>query len=251
MKEFIKLVHLEFYKMKHTAFFPMHLLIPIFGILTFLCYYKISPHSWEQELSFYITVLTTAFPLVISIVCAQAVSPEEDSHFLVFLGTAVKRRNAFFAKYFLVFFMGFLGTALAVGGFMAGYSLLLKRCGFDFFSAAMTILVMWLGSMGMYVMHLVLNLWMPKSISIGIGTVESVMAALMLTGLGEGLWQFLPCAFGGRWEGILMKYRTEERLPVTKEFIWRSLGINIAVTAGIILIAAAGFYFYEGRRADD
>lgn len=251
MKELLRLIYLESYKMKHTPFFLLHLLIPLFGILIFLCYYGISPHGRENELSAYVTVLSTALPLVISIVCAQAVSLEEDNHFLVFLGTAVRRKYAFLSKWFLVFFMGLLGIALAVGGFTAGYCLLLKRGGFAFMLVLRIILVMWLGSTGMYVMHLFLNLWKPKGISIGFGAVESVLSALMLTGLGEGLWPFLPCAFCGRWEGILMRYWFEEKLPVTKEFIWHSLAANIFVTAGIVFIAAIGFYYYEGRRVDD
>lgn len=251
MRELLRLIHLEFYKMKHMSFFFLHLLIPVFGILVFLCYYGISPHSRESELSSYVIVLTAALPLVISVVCAQAVSPEEGNHFLVFLGTAVKRKHAFLAKWVLVFFMGLFGMALAVGGFMAGYSLILKRCELDFSFMVMIILVMWLGSTGMYVMHLYLNLWKPKSISIGIGAVESVLSALMLTGLGDGLWQFLPCAFCGRWEGLLMRYWFKKSPPVTEEFIRHSFAVNIIVTAGIVLIAAAGFYFYEGRRTDD
>ena len=94
--------------MRHTIFFWLHLLLPVFGILLFLCYYSVSPHKWESEVSGYITVLTTALPLIISIVCAQSISPEEGNHFLVFLGTAVKRRNSVLAKWFMVYCAGLM-----------------------------------------------------------------------------------------------------------------------------------------------
>lgn len=250
MGELVRLIRMEFYKMKHTALFPLHILIPVFGILTFLCYYGGSQHGWESEVSAYIQVLVTALPLVISIVCAQSVSLEEQNHFMVFLGTAEKRRNAFLAKWFSVFFMGLFSMALAVGGFMAGYCLILKRRRFDLWLTCMMILVMWLAGSGMYVLHVFLNLWKPKSISLGVGTVETVVAALMLTGLGDGLWPFLPCAFGGHWEDMLMRYRIEGKLPAA-EYIRESLCFNLLVTAVIVVTAAAGFYYYEGRRVND
>lgn len=250
MGELVRLIRMEFYKMKHTAFLRLHILLPLFGILLFLCYYGISPHRWEGEVSAYIQVLVTALPLVISIVCAQSVSPEEQNHFMVFLGTAEKRRNAFLSKWFSVFFMGLFSMTLAVGGFMAGYCLILKRCRFDLRLTGMMILVMWLTSGSMYVLHVFLNLWKPKSISLGVGTVEVVISALMLTGLGDGIWPFLPCAFGGYWEDMLMRYRMEGKLAAA-EYMRESFGINLLVTAALAVVAAAGFYYYEGRRVND
>ena len=251
MRELLRLVHSEFYKMRHTIFFWLHLLLPVFGILLFLCYYSVSPHKWESEVSGYITVLTTALPLIISIVCAQSISPEEGNHFLVFLGTAVKRWNSVLAKWFMVYCAGLMAMSLAVGGFMAGYSLLLKRVRFDVRFCFTLILLMWLGSMGLYVLHIFLNLWKPRSISIGIGAVESVVSALMLTGRGDGIWQFFPCAYAGHWEGFYIRYYLEGSLPVTGEAVKVLLFINGTVTAGIVLAAMAGFHFYEGRRIHD
>ncbi|MEY8508179.1 lantibiotic immunity ABC transporter MutG family permease subunit [Lachnospiraceae bacterium 42-17] len=251
MREFARLVYSEFYKMKHTAFFWLHLLVPVFGILLFLCYYGVSTHKWESELSGYITVLTVSFPLVISIACAQNVSVEEGNHFLVFLGMAVKRRNIFLAKWFVCFFMGLTGIAIAVGGFMAGYNLLLKRGRFDIRFCLMIIFFMWAGSIGMYFLHVFLNLWKPKSISICMGAVESVVSALMLTGLGEGLWQFFPCTYGGHWEGYYLRYCLEGRFPAAVEELRGTLFVNGAVTAGIVLFTLAAFHFYEGRQNND
>lgn len=251
MKEFVRLVCSEFYKMRHTIFFWLHLLVPVFGILLFLCYYGVSPHGWESELSGYVTVLTTVFPFIISIVCSKGVSLEEGNHFLVFLGTAVKRRNAFLSKWFVCFFMGLLGTALAVGGFMAGYSLLLRRVRFDAGLCLNMILIMWLSSMGLYFLHIFLNLWKPGSVSVCVGAAESIVSALMLTGLGDGLWQFLPCAYGGHWEGYYFRYYLEGSLPETVMPLKGQFFINAGVTAVIIFFTLAGFHFYEGRQMND
>lgn len=251
MKEFTGLVYAEFYKMRHTVLLMLHVLIPVFGILVFLCYYKMSPHRWEDELSAYLMVLTTAFPFIISIVCAQSVSLEEDNHFSVFLGMPVRRGNAFLAKFFSLFFSGLFAAALAVGGFLTGYCLILKRCMLDFRFAGILIFVMWISSAGVYVMHILLNLWRPKSVSLCIGLVESIVSALMLTGLGEGLWQFFPCSYGGHWESFLMRYWLEGKWCVEKEFLFKSLIVNLLVTAAIAAASAAGFYFYEGRRFHD
>lgn len=250
MKEFLRLVYSECYKMRHTLFFKLHLLIPIFGILLFLCYYGVSPHEWESEVSGYIMALGAALPFVAGIVCALSVSQEEGNHFLVVLGAPAKRQTQVLAKWSVLFFTGFMSWALAVGGFMAGYSLVLKRGRADFGLVLALILLLWTSSAGIYFFHLFLNFWRPKSISIGIGAFESVVSALMLTGLGEGRWQFLPCAYGGRWAGFCLRYYLEGFRPET-EAIKRLALINAAVTAGIFLFTMAGFHFYEGRRTYD
>lgn len=121
----------------------------------------------------------------------------------------------------------------------------------DFRFAGMLIIVMWVSSAGMYVMHIFLNLWRPKSVSLCIGLVESIVSALMLTGLGEGIWQFFPCSYGGHWESFLMRYWLEGKWCVEKEFLFKSLIVNLLVTAAIAAASAAGFYFYEGRRFHD
>lgn len=247
----MRLVRLEFYKMRHTIFFWLHLFVPAFGILMFLCYYGVSPHEWESELSGYIAVLTTAFPFVISIVCHKCVSLEEGNHFLVFLGAAVKRRNAFLSKWFVCFVMGLLGTALAVGGFMAGYSLFLRRARFDAGLCLNMILIMWLCSMGLYFLHVFLNLWKPGSVSVCVGAAESIVSALMLTGLGDGLWQFLPCAYAGHWEEYYFRYYLEGSLAEAPILLKRLFFINAGVTAVIILFTLVGFRFYEGRQIND
>lgn len=196
-------------------------------------------------------MLATSLPLVISVVCAQAVSPEEGNHFLVFLGLAVKRRNAFLAKWWMVFLSGLGAMTLAVGGFMAGYCLLLKRMPFDMAFCLAVIFIMWNGSFGLYVIHMILNLWKPRSLSICAGAAESVVSALMLTGLGDGLWQFLPCAYAGRWEGHFFRYYLEGKLPLEESVLKASFGVNAVILAGITGAAMTGFYYYEGRRVND
>ena len=49
-----------------------------------------------------------------------------------------------------------------------------------------------------YIWHLFLNFRFSKGASIGIGIIESLLAALMLTGMGDVIWKYMPCAWGAR-----------------------------------------------------
>lgn len=253
MKELFRYLRGERLKMKHTILPGFHAAVPLLGILLFLLYYRGTAYSRQSELSGYIMVLTTAFPLIISIVCVLSVSMEEKNHFQVFLGTAVKKRNAFLAKWFILSGMGLGAVILAVFGFMAGYSFILGKDKFDFGLCSAVSVCMWLCGQGQYVIHLYLNLSGGKSISMCAGAAESLVSALMLTGLGDGIWPFLPCAFGGRWEDCLLKgwFAGRANAKPLYPYYGRILLINIVVMAGIIGLSAVWFYFYEGRRVDD
>lgn len=253
MKEFIRHMRGEIMKMRRTALPTLHLAVPLLGILLFLAYYRATSYSCQGEVSGYITVLTTALPFMISIVCILSVSLEERNHFCVFLGTAVKKRNVFLAKWSVLSGLGLGAVILAVSGFMAGYSCVLGKSKFDAGWCLAVSGCMWLCGQGQYLIHLYLNFSCSKSLSLCVGAEESLVSALMLTGLGDGIWQLLPCAFGGRWEGYLLKvwFSGGKGMKSLWQYYERSLWVNLTVMAGMVSLTAVWFYVYEGRRVDD
>ncbi len=99
-------------------------------------------------------------------------------------------------------------------------------------------------------LHLFLNLAFSKNISLCVGTAELLIAALFLTGLGEGLWQFFPCSWGGRWSGYLL-LRWKGRAVMDAGMMRYGVCTGVAVTAGMWAVILLWFYFYEGRQRHD
>ena len=110
--------------------------------------------------------------------------------------------------------------------------------------------VLWGCGLNLYLFHLFLNLKFSKSISLCVGTAELAVSALFLTGLGEGRWQFFPCAWGGRWSGYLIQYWIGNG-TVSAEYAAGNLAVGAAVTVLLWCGVFLWISFYEGRQCGD
>lgn len=240
----------EVWKMRHTLIPVLHILIPALGILIFLLYYSFAAWSDEGKISGYMQALSVILPLVVSVICAMSVEMEEKGHFQTFLGVAVYRRNPLLAKWAVLAGMGFGAVLLAVLGFAGGFHMMseteLMSAG-EYLALAC---VLWGCGMNLYLFHLFLNLKFSKSISLCVGTAELAVSALFLTGLGEGRWQFFPCAWGGRWSGYLIQYWIGNG-TVLAEYAAGNLAVGAAVTVLLWCGVFLWISFYEGRQCRD
>ncbi len=240
----------ELWKMRRTLLIWLHLAVPVLGIIIFLFYYSFAAWSDQGKICGYIEALSIALPLVISVVCAMSVELEEKGHFQTLLGVAVRRRNPVIAKWAVLLGMGFAALLLAVLGFEAGFGVLTGRALLSAERYAVLALTLWLSSMNLYLIHLFLNLAFSKNISLCAGTAQLVVSALFLTGLGEGRWQFFPCAWGGRWSQYLLQCWMGNRVVS-----WEYVSKNLVCGAAVTLLLWSGFFlwlnFYEGRQCKD
>ncbi|NBI60725.1 lantibiotic immunity ABC transporter MutG family permease subunit [Lachnospiraceae bacterium] len=248
--ELLRLIKAEFWKVRHTLLTWIHLLVPLLGIAVFLMYYSWSGWSDEGKVSGYIQVLSIAFPMIISVVCSLSVEMEEQGHFQTMLGAAAHKGASLLAKWILLAGMGLGSMLLAVGGFAAGYGIMTGRMVYAPGQYLGMAAVLWLGGANLYLFHLFLNLAFSKTISMCAGTAELLTAALFLTGLGEGLWQFFPCSWGGRWCGYLLLY-WKGNGAVSAGFIFRSLMAGMVLTAVLWGTIFLWYHFYEGRQCHD
>ena len=236
--------------MRHTPFTWMHILIPAAGILVFLSYYSFAAWSDEGKVSGYIEVISIVLPLVISVICSMSVELEEKGGFQTFLQVAVHRRMPLFAKWMVLSGMGLGAIFLAVLGFAGGYRIMTGRAVLSVGEYLTLAGVLCVSGWNLYLIHLVLNLMFSKNISLCTGTAELLMAALFLTGLGEGRWQFFPCAWGGRWSAYLLQCQMGNKAG-SPSYVAGSLAVGAAVTAVLWCAVIAWFHFYEGRPCKD
>ena len=99
-----------------------------------------------------------------------------------------------------------MACLLAVVGFAVVYRFFPEGTVFPFSVYLQEAVLIWLGQAVVYLLHLALSLRFGKTVSIGVGTAGSLLAFLMLTGLGDGIWMFFPWAWSCRGCSYLLLY---------------------------------------------
>ena len=251
MKDLVRLVRAESWKMRHTLLPILHLIIPVGGILAFLGYYSYSAWSEEDKVFAYIQVLAVALPLVVSIICSMSVSQEEAGHFQTLLSIQYHKYLALLAKWITLSFLGLGAILLAVCGLAAGYGVMKGSMVFSWRQYVILAGSLWLCSINLYMLHSIFNLAFGKTISMCVGTAQSLVAALFLTGLGEGVWTFFPCCYSGRWSGYLLLYWSERGFSIGQTELARDMSICAVITVLLWGVAFLWIYYYEGRQCSD
>lgn len=192
----------EFYKMIHTPFYLIHLVIPIIGFVLTLCYYSFSTSETLNKVNGYIELLAIAFPLLISIVCASAVDTERSAgNFKEMIGLKTPKYQSFLAKLLMLLIIGGTALGIALFGFVVGFQFVLKQNNLPFSFYVVISCILFGSQIFLYVFHMILSLEFGKGVSMTVGALESLCSALMLTGLGEVIWKFIPCSWGIRFTG--------------------------------------------------
>ncbi|MDM5235419.1 multidrug ABC transporter permease [Bacillus cereus] len=245
-----RVLRADFLKMKHTIFFWIHIVMPIIGIVLFLSYYSFSKVDSINKVSGYIQVLSIAFPLLISIVCSFIVEQEAlAGNFKELLSTEYGRRKAFISKVCLLLICGLCSTILAVMGFAAGFHFLLWQNEFPLGLYVEISFILFGCQIFMYICHLFLNFRFSKGASIGVGIIESLLAALMLTGLGDVIWKYTPCAWGVRLCNHFLEYRLNpDSFHVLQVDAEIGAVICVCFTIVAFVVSLIWFSFYEGRK---
>ncbi|HDR6308218.1 TPA: lantibiotic immunity ABC transporter MutG family permease subunit [Bacillus cereus] len=245
-----RILRADFIKMKHTIFFWIHIAMPIIGIALFLSYYSISKVDSINKVSGYIQVLSISFPLLISIVCSSVVEQEAvTGNFKELLSTEYGRRKAFISKVCLLLICGFCSTMLAVVGFAAGFHFLLGQNDFPFALYVEISFILFGCQIFMYIWHLFLNFRFSKGASIGVGIIEILLAALMLTGMGDVIWKYTPSAWGVRLCNYFLGYKLSPDSMHVLQAEGKFGAVNcVCFTIIAFVISLIWFSFYEGRK---
>lgn len=194
MVSFVSYTVSEFRKTKRLKFRIAHVLIPVCVDIFFLWYYRYSVWDSVTKIAAYFQVLSMGFPFLISLFCTILTEQESSAGSLFHMLSAPQRGRAFLAKLLLLILCGGFSVLLACSLFAAGYD----GCGDHVFYAEAAMLL-WGGSMPLYICHMFLSLRFPKAVSLGVGITESLLAALMVTSLGDMIWKYIPCAWSARW----------------------------------------------------
>lgn len=247
MKSLCCLIKADFIKMRHTAFYPVHILVPLLGNILFLGYFIISPWEPEGKIQAYLEVVAIAFPLIGAVVTAMAAEQEAMAGgFKEMLSQQYPRWEVWISKFLMLFLTGLAADIFAIGTFLLGFRLLVGggQVELPIFAGAALIIIFC--QIIMYTFHLMVGIRFGRGALMGLAVVECLVTALMLTGLGEGLWMFLPCSWGARLCDYFLQY-------YRKGLFFNQLGVPTA--GGILGATVIVFILYlvwsgrfEGRK---
>lgn len=205
MRKFVRLCRAERYKMRHTMIPVIHMGIPLLGSAVFLLYYKGRDWTGMVQLSGFTQIIGLLFPVLISFIVSRSVELEEGNHYQTFLGGNTGRIPSLLAKCVVLQLFGLAAVSIGISSFALGERVLLGNCDIPCFAYFSSAAALWLGSLVLYPIHFFFGMRFSKSVSMGIGVAQSVMAGLLITGLGEGLWQFVPSSWSIRLVWTTMK----------------------------------------------
>ncbi|MBX4263956.1 lantibiotic immunity ABC transporter MutG family permease subunit [Clostridium estertheticum] len=246
----LRCIKSDFYKLRHTSIPWIHLLIPLAGAIMFLAYYRISSWDTVKKTSGYLETLAIAFPLLIGIISGIVIEQEEQAgNFQTLLCNTKSKNTTYLSKLIVLLLLGSFSIILAVGIFALGFQTMPNI----FYLKAAGALV--IGNIFLYILHVFMSLQFGKGASTGLGVAESLISALMLTGLGDGVWRFIPSAWSVRFCDYLVFKFTYHSVNsyATQAALDTKQGLFIMLFAICIAFAISLFWFkkWEGRKSYD
>ncbi|WP_226002146.1 lantibiotic immunity ABC transporter MutG family permease subunit [Paenibacillus sp. BJ-4] len=248
MTTFFRYLKSDMLKLRRQPMLLVHLLMPLLGIVIFLAYYSFTPYSPVSKVEGYLQVLAVSLPTLIGIVCSMAADQESAAgHFQQLLTSPVKLLP-FLSKFSLLLILGFSSVLFASSGFGTGFLYLLNESpyGFNFYISAACIL--FTSSIFLYILHFFVSLRFGKGASIGLGIAESLLSALLLTGLGDHNWIFIPCAWAARFITIWVQYGVSSggTIPAAMQ-LDSGIGYCAAGTFTIMILLGLWIWRWEGQ----
>lgn len=234
MRAFIKNFRSEIYKINHSKLLWIHVIIPALVIWVFAIYYKYSAWNEFDKVSAYIQVLALSFPFILGLITVISCEMEEQAGNFQFLLISQSKPRAHISKLIALLFYGLTATNLAVVGFGIIFRLqgnhILKIL--IYFQLA---LIVFVSTLPIYLIQYLIAYNAGKSAGIITGIFGSLLSALLLTGLGDGIWHILP------W-GILVRFcstfleSNKIQVPIYQYPLVFNAVINLIIISTVLII---------------
>lgn len=226
----IKIIKSEIYKIKGTWLPWIHIVLPIaYSLLFYLALKTTGLKNFEESdiVQTYFVLLGAIIPLICSFISSKVVDMEMGAgKFQVLLSTTKSRTKAYIGK-LLVLELGFvisLSLAVLIFAILTGYQNIL-----DWIIEFFLILI---SSLSLYMIHLWVSIELSSGASIGLGFLETMIALLSMTAIGDSIWYFIPCTWSSRLPAM---YITMSKVS-DPSYFYKELSIWSFVSLFIILI---------------
>ena len=192
----IKIIKSEIYKIKGTWLPWIHIVLPIAYSLLFYGAAKITGlKNYEESdiVETYFVLLGASMPIIFSFISSKVVDMEMSAgKFQMILSTTKSRTKAYIGK-LIVLEIGFvlsLTLSITIFAILTGYQNTLDWL-IEFFLIVIS-------SLSLYLIHLWVSILLSSGASIGLGFLETMIASLSMTVIGDSIWYFIPCTWGSR-----------------------------------------------------
>lgn len=228
MKQLFRWINVECYKFFHSPILVVHLLAPLAGAGIFLAYYMISPWAEVQKVSVYLQMLAMTFPVLIGVIVTMSEESEADAGgFQSALGAPCRKWLPHMAKILVLLFFGLLSSIIAVAGFGFAFRIT-GNVAFPMSFYMNGAGLLFAGYLPLYLLQYLISFSFGKGAGLGLGIVGTLLSALMITGLGDKIWTFLPWSVSIRFVSIFTAVGDDPFLAVK--------GV---AAAGLFLLAAS------------
>lgn len=254
----------ECVRLRRSPLIALHLACGLIAGVACGAYFGVAP--WDPRLGTdaFVQLIGALMPLMVAIVCGLDVDGEREASGLANLLAVPSRRIALAARVLVLWLLGFIAVAVALGSF----SVVLGAFGRDGFSAgvyARSAVGMAAGSLVLYVVSVWLTLALGRNAAIGVGAAGLACALFAVGGLAHGLVTgeltaassgvlgYVPFAWAERLGSLLVELGMATGAGL-RAVIWQlevTSVFALAVTA-IALIALLAWVgsFEEGRRGE-
>lgn len=236
----------DFYKLRNSSFFWVHVLFPFLGVALVLLYATFAAVNDINKIAVFFQLFAIAYPFVISIVCEIIAGQENRAGHYQNILVLRSKTKAILSKFLLLIAAGLLAVLLSI--FL--FTLLLPATGTKLLlptsSLVLPALTLWSSNILLYALSIILAFRFGRTVCIGMGAIGSLLAALLQTGLGTGLWFVLPYGFGIHLSDFALQFALQDSTAVSAE-----LKFGISMCAGMtvlfIVILFVWFLRYEGK----
>lgn len=251
----IRSIRAEFYKIRHTWLPWAYLLLPLSYALLAYFSCKVTGLKFQEpgsNIEGYLELLGGVFPIIIGLITAKAADMEASSgQFQNMLSITTSRKTTMIGKTCSLLLCALFSISLAVGSFHLLYGEALAGLQGNDVIWVYAVVLLFCGCLFPYVFHILISFQFGSGASIGLGFVESLIAFLALTGLGDGIWYYIPCTWMARLSGSLIQMWLYPNQMVFYMEI-RKCALFAAPTTLLLLLVLLGWFSrWEGRAAVD
>ncbi len=240
MKRYVMLFQSELYKLLHSSLAYVHIFVPILGITVFLAYYTISPWNEPEKVSAYLQILAMIFPVLIAVITTITSEMEAQAGFFQgLLSIPCEKRVIHIVKLDVLLMFGLISTFVTV----AGFGMLFRWMGNIGFSSSFyskAAILLFSGNIPSYILHYMISFALPKGVGLGLGIMGSLLSALLLTGLGDMIWYYLPWSISVRMCSIFVENEVKNRIFM--EGIGVKNGLSFMIIASFFLFLSLIFW---------
>lgn len=249
---FFQFLRADFLKTKRLSSIRMsHILIPFLTAFLFLVYYTYSPWDSITKIAAFFQIISIGLPFLIGLFCTLTAEQETGAGAFQGILAAPKRYVAFISKIVLLLSFEFAALLLSCGLFGTGYYFLLKETYIDYSFYWIVPIILLGSSIILYIWHLFLAFKFNKGVSIGAGIVETLLSALLLTGLGNGIWIYLPFAWGARFTEALLQRYTNTLSGLTAAQCSNATILCILLTIFSLFASVVWLHLWDGQKSSD